>query len=390
MAAADPPPTRRLADLRRRPAAPVPPPAAAPARPAARPPAAAGPPLPVGRPAALTDLERSGLAALGVPTDRPPPPGLADEIARVRAADPDRFEAGLPAGVPADHRLAVPPETSVADLPPEHRRAIADFVTRAASDRELEAAVAAARVPGAGAGVNAAIETVLRAGGGRAVPVDATLDADPLGVKAAAPPPPGPADPPDPGRAAPAGEAGGLPAVTHCPHCNWDLARPDGVEITPADKAAYLATVLGGTRFRKEIRLLGGRLVVGFRTLTVEEADLAYRQTVIDGQALVSTLPSGEELWGNLISYRLAMGIEYVESAARGRTEIAPIDETEVDAPTPPNTRLRPFFNAVVRAVLPTDQLRRIVGDAYHLFMHQVEKMDAMAVDPNFWEAIGG
>jgi hypothetical protein len=39
----------------------------------------------------------------------------------------------------------------------------------------------------------------------------------------------------------------GAIATPNCPHCGWDLERPDEVEPTEEDKLGYLAMLLGGT-----------------------------------------------------------------------------------------------------------------------------------------------
>jgi len=352
-------------------------------------------PLPAGQSVSLTDYEKRGLAALGV--EGPPPSGLADEIARLNAKYRDQITERLPDGVDASRKpLAPPAEIDFSKMPEAYRIEVQQFVA-AARQRDAQAqAIASSVIPGAGSGVNEAIAATFARG--PALPVNDDL---PERRSAAAPAPAAapaaastqkPEAPPAEAPAPATGQTGGFPALERCPHCNWDLSREDPLEVSDDDKIAYLAQIVGGDRFRKRVSLFGDRMHVGFRSLTSREADLAYRQVACDTRDSVreQILPETDELWGNLMSYRLALGLEYVESAEQGRIEVVPIDEATLDPPSAGHTKLRPYFQYVIENVLVTDDLRRAVGDAHHLFQHSLDKLDANATNQSFWRAIPG
>lgn len=57
-----------------------------------------------------------------------------------------------------------------------------------------------------------------------------------------------------------------------CPRCYWDLDALIN-EPTTEDKLEFVESTLGNRRFTKEVPMLGGKVKVLFRTMTVEEDD---------------------------------------------------------------------------------------------------------------------
>ena len=73
--------------------------------------------------------------------------------------------------------------------------------------------------------------------------------------------------------------------MTHCPHCSWDLRLVDIPDPDDTDKISFLASFLGSKPWRKTYALLGGRMSLELRSLTVQEIDACYRQVERDVKA---------------------------------------------------------------------------------------------------------
>lgn len=371
-------PARKLGDLRkpRGPAA-VPPPGGLP------PGLAGGPdrlPLLPGQ-VLLTDLEKAELGKAGWKPGDPIPANFANVYAAVAAA---RREADAPAAMPplppGVKDLVPPPVQDISALSGARQDALAQALTEAKVQLAAFEQQKRMQVPGAAPGVNEAIAAGL---------ADVLVD-DLAGRKVAAPPQPPPSDDRDldarPG-------AGGAALPKECPHCGWDRTRAEAVEATADDKLRWLIAQEGGGRFTKECRLLGGRMVVVFRSLTAMEADTAFRQIAVDGaRDLRASVPETEgRYWRDLMSYRLAMATESVWTAQTGPQHNVPLAEWQVDPEDcpPPNTKLHAVYPAVVDALFPTEALRRQIGAAHHRFQLLVEHLEAHADDDSFWSGIG-
>lgn len=75
------------------------------------------------------------------------------------------------------------------------------------------------------------------------------------------------------------------PAGLACPHCGSEAGDPRGAEPTDDDRFDWGAARLAGVGFERDYPLLGGRLVLRFRTLAVGEADAVHRQLSADRAA---------------------------------------------------------------------------------------------------------
>ena len=324
--------------------------------------------LPTGIPVSLTEFEKKGLSALGI--EGAPPAGLADEIAKLRAEEPDMFTPALPEGLAPDHKVKVGKEVDISSLSEEHKRDIHTFVSQQRAETVQQMEAAQKMLPNAPPGVNEAITAGLSAQSG---PSGDTLAIyDDISNK----------DSP----------GGAVSTPKRCTHCGFDMLQPDPLVVTDDDKIVFLAAFAAGDRFRKRVSLLGGNLVVGFREMTSAETDMAYRQVAIDTRDGIKeqAIPGEEELWGNFSTYSLAMCLEYVETTSAGRTELPTIGEAELDQPPPGQTRLKPYLKAITDLVLSTDSLRRIIGDAWHMFQATLNKIEANALNESFWQAIAG
>lgn len=194
--------------------------------------------------------------------------------------------------------------------------------------------------------------------------------------------------------AAPAPAAPPLPEpprpliLPFCPRCGWDMQQKFDVPITDRDKEDFLVTVLGGTRFKKKFELFGGRLVVTYRGMLAEENKLVYRQLVLDQQE--NRIATETEWFAQLMDYRLACSLESL-SDANGKP-IALVPELDInfkqDKDQPLATPVAAQLEYVNKTVLAQEVTRRIVGLHLRQFQRLVEALEAMAVEPSFWEGI--
>jgi hypothetical protein len=402
-------PEKRKLDLRRRPQ-PQPPPAAPP--PTLR--ETLGPALfQPGRlidPKFMTTWERKQLEAIGWEPGTPVPGNAAELIA---AAQKEATSELLP----------VPPDTPPLEMPEpvdisrlsaakqqELREALADAAHYQEQFQAQEAAVAgkpagiaeAIRVadrvtqegqPNLGISVvddrpprPAAVPAAARPTGWRQP--DPPPESKPTGWRQPAPPPQ-PA-PPEPAADPPVGDlsdAGGI-GITHCPHCNWDLKRPDPSTPTDDDKRTYLMATLAGPghRFTREIVLLGGTVRVGYRELTGGEADAALTQIAEDVRK--SRVVGDGEWWQRLMDYRMTQAIDYIEIRSVGRVHEG-VDLADIESDDGNSTPYPALIDHLLGSVLQSESLRRAIGQGFMRFQRLCEKLEANADEESFWNGIG-
>jgi hypothetical protein len=176
-----------------------------------------------------------------------------------------------------------------------------------------------------------------------------------------------------------------------CPRCQWDMRLKFEGDVTQLDKEAFVAITLGGSRFKKEYEIFGGKYRVKFRSLHAEENTEIHHQLLIDqrdGHFLNDT-----EWFMRFFEYRLACSIEQIvvnDKPAIIVPELEEVtnkplpDETEVGV-APRLVRLRKY---VLVGTLKNEVTRRIVGNQFRQFQRLYETLEAMAVEPNFWVGI--
>ena len=189
---------------------------------------------------------------------------------------------------------------------------------------------------------------------------------------------------------APAAVPAGVEALPkpRCSRCGHDQSIIDDVEVTREDRLSFLQSILGGIRFKKRVPMFGGKLTAVFRTLTAKEVDLSFTQLAYDARHGAVT---GDELqyFRTLADYRLVMSLESLRNDVGVTVEVPEIfsDEFEVTNLPEGATKLMPASSWLYDNALKTDQLRRVVGAEFFRFQRLVEKLEARASDPNFWEA---
>jgi hypothetical protein len=182
-------------------------------------------------------------------------------------------------------------------------------------------------------------------------------------------------------------------ALTHCPHCLWDLMMKDVPEPSHKDKLRFLQTVLGLKPYTQVVVLLGGSLKITFRTLTTAEADTVFMQAYTDRDA--NEFMSEMDFWERVNRYRLYLQLLHIE-----RAEMAPISMPDgFDKATNPNATaywevpenadkpLKLIEQHMLTNVLPTETLARIVQTELNRFNQTVSKMEALVDNSDFWKA---
>lgn len=176
--------------------------------------------------------------------------------------------------------------------------------------------------------------------------------------------------------------------VAYCPRCGWDMRQKFEVVPTARDKEDFIATLLGGIRFRKKYELFGGRIIVTFRSLLAEENKLIYRQLVLDQQK--NKVATEAEWFVQMMDYRLACSMETIEDKKGKVIASIPVMEEisiEGDKDEPLATPL-PKQLKLVDTYLAQEATRRLVGTHLRQFQRLVEALEAMALEPSFWEGI--
>lgn len=172
--------------------------------------------------------------------------------------------------------------------------------------------------------------------------------------------------------------------VAFCPRCGWDMRLKFDVVPTDRDKEDFLATLLGGARFRKRYELFGGRVVVTLRSVLADENKLIYRQLVIDQQnSLVNT---EAEWFVQLMDYRLACALDTI-SDKNGKV-LASVPELDMGSRDKEKTALVEQLDLINKNILAQEATRRLVGTHLRQFQRLTEALEAMAVEPNFWNGI--
>jgi hypothetical protein len=211
-----------------------------------------------------------------------------------------------------------------------------------------------------------------------------------------------PVQPPDPGKAAQAAEPSPNNAGTEihpvlCPHCNWDLRIPDVPEPPYSKKMAFLHTVLGQQCFTDDTELFGGSVIVTFRTLTIREIEVAYKQAYRDRET--GRAQTELDFWERVNRYRLFMQLKNIRTLKPEHGFVHDLPDGlspdtnaearkhwEVPAAEPGDTILRAIEDHITSKVLKTEALFRVVNAACNQFNRMVSKLEAMVDNSDFWK----
>jgi HPt (histidine-containing phosphotransfer) domain-containing protein len=174
-----------------------------------------------------------------------------------------------------------------------------------------------------------------------------------------------------------------------CPRCGWDMQQKFDVEVTDTDKEDFLATLLGGERFRRDYELAGGKMRVRFRSMLADENFLVQRQLLLD-QANKEIF-SEAEWFLRMAEYRMACSLEGVYNG-EGKPIMLNSELHDVQF-TPPEhqptqTALPTARQNINTKVLAHEVTRRLVANQLRKFQRLIEALEAMALEPSFWNGI--
>lgn len=174
-----------------------------------------------------------------------------------------------------------------------------------------------------------------------------------------------------------------------CPRCGWDMRQKYDVDVSDKDKEDFLATLLGGERFRRDYDIAGGRMKIRLRSMLADENFLVQRQLLLDQAA--GEILSEAEWFLRMVEYRMACSLEAVFDGA-GKALFANPEVKDVSF-TPPADKPTQTVLALMRQTVNTKPLaaevtRRLVATHLRKFQRLVEALEAMALEPSFWNGI--
>jgi hypothetical protein len=349
----------------------------------------------------MTAFERQQLSSIGWEEGTPVPGNVSELIA---AAQQEANVEGLLPVPPDTPPLMMPTPVDISRLSPARQRELREAIEQAGQyQAQLSAQGAAvAGLPPSIADAVRVADDVARQNSGFSVVDDRQARAAqatagpaptviPPGPKPAGwrrpEPPPQPA--PEPPVEPPIGDLShtGAFGITHCPHCNWDLKRPDPSEPSDDDKRAYLMAALGGPghRFIRETSLLGGTVKISYRELTGNEADAALTQIADDVRS--GRIVGDGEWWQRLMDYRMTQAINYIEIKGVGRVHEG-VDLKDIESDDGNPTPYPALVGFLLSDVLHSESIRRAVGQGFMRFQRLCEKLEANADEASFWEGI--
>lgn len=176
--------------------------------------------------------------------------------------------------------------------------------------------------------------------------------------------------------------------IAYCPRCGWDMRQKFEVTPTDRDKEDFIATLLGGSRFKKKYEMFGGKIIITFRSLLAEENKLIYRQLVLDQQ--INKVATEAEWFVQMMDYRLACSLETIaDRKGKVIASIPLLEEMSWDGKKDePLATPLPKQLELVNQHLAQEATRRLVGTHLRQFQRLLEGLEAMALEPSFWNGI--
>lgn len=336
-----------------------------------------GPPMKRGQTYSVTEGTNRQLMLIGVKPGEQPPPNLAEKIEQVRK----RFDVDYAAAkaeidrVGKTERLAKPAMKDLSELPPEAIEELTAFV------EEFRQSPQASTEP-----FQVHDQSVLAAiAQTQAIVNRQQAEATEVLIENDAPEPAASQETPP---AAPVVETAAPLPVTHCPRCSWDMSITFSAEPTTEDIQNFVISILGNSRFIKNVPLMDGKMSVSYRTLTAKESRMILQQLRYD--TLAGRVATEAEWLVAMLEYRLVCGLAalYDETGA-SIVEVPPSEEWSFTVADPTKeTLLVPMCNWFNEEGITNESLRRIVGTHHRQFQRIVETLESRTAEPNFWRGI--
>ena len=341
------------------------------------------PPLPAAVPIAVKSLaphEKEVLEKAGWKPGMAVPSDMAERLANVQRAARESLQE-MPLPVPPDTPpLQIPPETDVSTLPPEKQQEIAALVE---GMNEAQQQLRRNRLPKpqfSGPGGAQAVHQGLHEAQAQVaqgpppqMPVvdDRSQDTyDDTGVEKSRP-------------AQSNTMSDNRPA--ECPHCGWDQNIPDPIVPTEVDKQTFLQATLGNLPFEKLYDLAGGKLQITCRTLRPEELDLCFRQCYVERRR--GEIQTEKDFWERLMRNRYCLQLVDLRSGQMQHEMPRSVEEWEAGQ-TPDegeDTIVKRIREHMYASIFRTETIVRWVGSTVADFNRLVTKLEANAMNPDFW-----
>lgn len=341
---------------------------------AAPPPRASAAPPPV-RSSLLPD-EEEALKGIGWKPGDPIPGNMAEifaEVAGNSSGDLPPFFEGTPE----------PPRAS-GELTPEQRKEIFLKMQHSLAEEaaQREYAKQQAELMHLPESVRKAHETVMQHQAQRVAGVEVVLDDEAAGDKTTKQ------------ENAPKPETGSDAAMTHCPHCNADLAMPAIPEPDNLEKLAYLHYFLGEMNYVKEYELFGKNMIVAFRTLAPGEEDVIHRQ--VYRERSLGIINESTDFWERVNRFRLFLQLKEIRTNQTVKTLPDGLS-SEVNAaasvfwdfkpPDEESTILPQIETYMLKHVMKTESIMRVLWKTCSQFNRLVVKMEENVHNSDFWPA---
>lgn len=352
------------------------------------------PPLPQGKvvavpsAAGLTPSERETLEKIGWDDSMPIPANMAEIVQQVQAEKAAEAQEVILPVHPGRAPLKVPDPVPFQTLPTTDKERLRRALATAAAQEQAaqEALEAEQRMESLGPGVADAFKMV-----------NSTKEDQEVDVDIAAPVQPSDAPRATAQTEPPPNNAGTEIHPVSCPHCNWDLRIPDVPEPPYSKKMAFLHTVLGQQCFTDDTELFGGSVIVTFRTLTIREIEVAYKQAYRDRE--VGRAQTELDFWERVNRYRLFMQLKNIRTLQPEHGFVHDLPDGlspdtnaearkhwEVKPAEPGETILCEIEDFITSKVLKTEALFRVVNAACNQFNRMVSKLEAMVDNSDFWK----
>jgi hypothetical protein len=192
----------------------------------------------------------------------------------------------------------------------------------------------------------------------------------------------------------PAVEEAGISApmivMPFCPRCGWDMQQEYDTNVTDKDKEDFLTTLLGGGRFKRDYELAGGKFVIRLRSMLADENFLVQRQLLLDQND--GLILSEAEWFLRMLEYRMACSLEAVYDGNKKPLVIIPeLSEIKFEpVKDKPNQTALPAAREFVHSkALAHEVTRRLAATHLRKFQRLVEALEAMTLEPSFWNGIG-
>jgi hypothetical protein len=153
--------------------------------------------------------------------------------------------------------------------------------------------------------------------------------------------------------------------------------KPEPPKITDADKEAFFKCFLSDSPFFYDQSLLDGKLVVKFKTLTVEESDDVFRQINLDIKA--DKAPKDDSYLQTIVQYRLGLSVAEIN-----RQPFAP--DFQKDKVAVEGNVTYVSQRAALLKQWPVPKLVAVI-DAFNDFEKKTTYLIDQALNADFWKA---